>query len=108
MMPGTYVFEGVPNFNKVSAVNLSAPTTGSYAGVSYYQAADNSNDISFNGSSTNVGGLIYAPTEALNYNGSLGQYTVVVAGYGNLNASTGLDSGTPVGQSLIKGVVLVQ
>jgi Flp pilus assembly protein TadG len=131
MLPGTYVFEGgpnfnqasvtatgvtiyvpagatPPNFNKVGALNLSAPTTGSYAGVSYYQVAANSGDINFNGSSTNIGGLLYAPAASLNYNGSLGQYTVVVAAYGNFNGSTGLDFGTPVGQSLINGVVLVQ
>jgi hypothetical protein len=132
MKPGTYVFEGgpnfnqanitatgvtiyipagatPPNFNKVSALNLSPPTAGNtYAGVSYYQVPANGNDVNFNGSSTNVGGLIYAPTAPLNYNGSLGQYTVVVAAYGNLNGSVGLDFGTPVGQSLINGVVLVQ
>jgi Flp pilus assembly protein TadG len=132
MTPGTYVFEGGPNFNQAnitatgvtiyipagatppnfngaSALNLSAPTAGNtYAGVSYYQVPANGNDVNFNGSSTNVGGLIYAPSAQLNYNGSLGQYTVVVAAYGNLNGSVGLDFGTPVGQSLINGVVLVQ
>jgi hypothetical protein len=95
------------NFNKVGSLTISPPTTGSYAGVSYYQVAGNGNTVNLNGSSTNVTGLIYAPSAQLNYNGAVGGYTVVVASYANLNGSTGEDYGTPTpGQTLIKKVSL--
>jgi hypothetical protein len=98
-----------PNFNKVTSMTLTPPTTGSYAGVTYYQVPSNSNDINFNGSSTNVSGLIYAPSAAMNYNGSEGQYAVLVAAYANFNGSSGLDFGAPAsGQSLLKTAVLSQ
>ncbi len=98
-----------PNFNKVTSLTLSPPTTGSYAGVTYYQVPSNSNDINFNGSSTNLSGLIYAPSAAMNYNGSAGQYAVLVAAYANFNGSSVLDFGAPAsGQSLLKTAVLSQ
>jgi hypothetical protein len=131
MQAGTYVFEGslnmnkasitgsgvtiyIPagtstNFNKVSSLKLSPPTSGNYAGVTFYQVPSNTNGLNFNGSSTDLGGLIYAPTASMNYNGSQGQYVVLVAAYANFNGSSGLDFGPPVaGQSLIKKAVLTQ
>jgi hypothetical protein len=131
LQPGTYVFAGgsnfnkasitgsgvtiyIPagattNFNKVNSMTLSPPTSGNYAGVTYYQVPSNSNGINFNSSSTNLSGLIYAPSASMNYNGSQGQYAVVVAAYANFNGSSGLDFGSPAaGQSLIKTTVLAQ
>ncbi len=133
MSAGTYVFAGsanfngasitgdnvtiyipagatAPNFNKVNALTLTAPATGSaYAGVTYYQASGNSSDINFNGSNTNISGMIYAPSASINYNGSLGGYTVIVANYANFNGSTGEDFGAPpTNASLIPTVVLSQ
>jgi len=97
------------NFNKVNALTLSAPTTGSYAGVTYYQVSGNSNTVNFNSSSTNVSGMLYAPSAQINYNGAFGQYTVVVANYANFNGSTGEDFGAPPSNaSLIPTVVLSQ
>ncbi len=97
------------NFNKVDSLTLSPPTTGNYAGVAYYQVPSNSNDVNFNGSSTSISGLIYAPAAAMNYNGSQGGYTVVIAAYANFNNSNGEDFGTPPpGGSLLKNVVLAQ
>jgi Putative Flp pilus-assembly TadE/G-like len=96
------------NFNKVSGVSITPPTTGNYVGVSYYQVANNSSTVNFNGSST-ISGLIYAPSAMMNYNGSTGQYTILVAAYSNLNMSSGEDFGAPAsGQALIKKAVLAQ
>lgn len=97
------------NFNKATSLTLSAPTTGPYAGISYYQVKGNSNAVNLNASTTNVGGMIYAPSAQLNYNGSSGQYTVIVAAYANLNLSSGSDFGNPIsGSTLVPNVVLAQ
>src|ERR1700729_3556820 len=131
LAPGTYVFAGgsnfngasisgtgvtiyIPagastNFNKVSNMTLTPPATGNYADVTYYQVPSNSGDVNFNGSSTDISGLIYAPSAAMNYNGSRGGYPVLVAAYANFNGSSGEDFGSPpAGQTLIKNVVLAQ
>jgi hypothetical protein len=97
------------NFNKVDSMTLSPPTSGNDAGVTYFQVPANSGDVNFNGSLTNLSGLIYAPTAAMNYNGSYGLYAIVVAAYANFNGSTGEDFATPPpNQSLIKSAVLSQ
>jgi Flp pilus assembly protein TadG len=97
------------NFNKVSSFTITPPTTGNYVGVSYYQVPSNSTDVNFNGSSTNISGLIYAPTAAMNYNGSYGQYAILVAAYANLNNSTGEDfASPPPNGSLLMNAVLSQ
>jgi hypothetical protein len=98
-----------PNFNKVTSMTLTPPTTGSFAGVTYYQVPSNSGGLNFNGGTTNLSGLIYAPSASINYNGSQGQYAVLVAAYANFNGSSGLDFGAPAsGQSLLKTAVLSQ
>jgi len=96
------------NFNSAN-VSITPPTTGNWAGVSYFQVSGNTNNVNLNGTNTNVGGLIYAPSAHLNYNGSYGQYTLIIAAYANLNGSTGEDFGNPpVGSTFIKNVVLSQ
>lgn len=82
------------NFNNANFV-LTPPTSGNYADVTYYQVASNTETLNFNGSNTNLQGMIYAPGAQVNYNGSLGQYVLLVAGYGNFNSSNGLDFGAP-------------
>jgi hypothetical protein len=100
---------GSTNFNKVNSLTLTAPTSGDYTGVAFYQDPGNTSNVNLNGSSTNISGLIYAPGASMNYNGSLGGYTVLVAAYANLNNSTGEDFGTPpAGNTLIKKVSLAQ
>lgn len=119
LQPGLYVFAGstnfnkasitannvtiyipsgatAPNFNNLTSLTLSPPTAGDYAGIAYYQAPGNSSNINLNGSNSNVSGVIYAPSASMNYNGSLGGYTVIVAAYANFNDSTGEDFGDPV------------
>jgi hypothetical protein len=97
------------NFNKVDSMTLTPQTTGNEIGVTIYQVAANSGDLNLNGSSTSLGGLIYAPTAPLNYNGTQGLYAVVVAAYANFNGSSGEDFATPApNASLIKSAVLGQ
>ena len=124
LTPGLYVFPGssnfnkasitangvtiyIPagastNFNKVNGLTLSGQTNSSAAGVAYFQVKANSGDVNFNGSNTNVSGLIYAPTAQLNYNGSSDLYTIVVAAYANLNGSGGENFASPApGQAIV-------
>jgi len=131
LAPGTYVFAGssnfngasiagngvtiylpagaTTNFNKVNSMTIAPPAAGNYAGVAFYQDPTNGNGINFNGSSIKFSGLIYAPAASMNYNGSFGQYTVLVAAYANLNNSTGEDFGSPAGgQYLIRKAVVVE
>ncbi|MBV9333925.1 MAG: hypothetical protein JO146_07940 [Candidatus Eremiobacteraeota bacterium] len=131
LSPGTYVLSGssnfnqasitgtgvtiyIPagattNFNNVNSMSITPPASGNYAGVSFYQVPGNSNGVNFNGSSINIGGLIYGPSASMNYNGSFGQYTVLVAAYANLNNSTGEDFGPPVGgRYLVSKAVVVE
>lgn len=132
MSGGTYVFKGssnfngasingsagvtiyIPsgastNFNMVSQLTLAPQTTGPYAGLTYYQAPGNTNTVNLNSSSSNVSGMIYAPSAQLNYNGAQGQYTVIVASFVNFNSSSTEDFGAPPSDaSLIKTVVLSQ
>lgn len=117
MQPGLYVFAGssnlhgatitgngvtiyipasaMTNFNSVAGLTLTAPTSGNYTGVTYYQVKTNTTVVNLNGSSTNVSGLIYAPTAAINYNGSQENYTILVGAYANINSAGGEDFSTP-------------
>ncbi|MFY9718667.1 MAG: pilus assembly protein TadG-related protein [Candidatus Cybelea sp.] len=99
-----------PTFNGIPNVSLSAPTSGTSAGVLYYQVPGNAQPPIFNGVSQNMSGLIYAPS-ALNVitNGSSGGYLVLVFGSAIFNGATAYDFANPVnGQTLPKTVVLVQ
>jgi Flp pilus assembly protein TadG len=54
-----------------SSVNLTAPTSGTYNGVLFFQSRTDSNTISITGSSAlNLQGIIYAPDAALTFTGS--------------------------------------
>jgi hypothetical protein len=56
------------NFNDSSSVNLSAPTTGEFQGVLFFQDRAVSNRHNWNGRSTNLVGVIYLPASALTAN----------------------------------------
>jgi hypothetical protein len=130
--PGTYVFNGMttingettvtgsgvtlyvtasgtpPTFNGIGSVSLSPQTTGSYAGVLYYQVPSNTQSPIFNGTTQSLSGLIYAPgaTNAI-FNGTGGGYLVMVLGAATFNGSSAYDFATPpVDQALIKQAVL--
>lgn len=85
------------NFNGVSPLTLTPPSSGNFAGVSFYQVPSNSNVVNFNGTSTSISGLVYAPGAQINYNGNQGKYTVLVGLYGTFNGTSGEDFGAPTG-----------
>ena len=98
------------NFNNVSPLTLTPPSTGSTAGVSYFQAPSNTNTVNFNGSSASISGLVYAPGALINYNGGQGKYVVLVGLYGNFNGTSGEDFGAPSGTEthLVRNAVLAE
>ena len=53
------------NFNGDSSVNLSAPASGEFQGVLFFQDRAVSNKHNWNGRSTNLVGVIYLPSSAL-------------------------------------------
>lgn len=97
--PGTYIFDGAGinisgngNFSgdgvtffftntkpsdsfdiaAQSNVDFSAPTSGAYKGIFFYQDRDTETNVSHNftgGSSQNIDGIIYAPTVGVAYSG---------------------------------------
>jgi Ca2+-binding RTX toxin-like protein len=50
--------------------NLTAPTSGMYAGLLFFQPRDNAKGMSFSGSATTLTGTVYAPTAQLSESGS--------------------------------------
>jgi Flp pilus assembly protein TadG len=56
-----------------AALDLIAPTTGSYAGILIYQAPSNNNTLSLTGNAgSTLEGVIYAPDAAVNFTGNSG------------------------------------
>ncbi|HVA81456.1 MAG TPA: pilus assembly protein TadG-related protein [Candidatus Binataceae bacterium] len=111
----TYRYGGI-TINGSSSESLTAPTTGPYAGILFFQdraitgatAATNGN--TFNGSSTQVyQGALYFPTTALTYNGAASaQYTILVADTIGINGSatigdnyTSLPGGSPIKDAVV-------
>ena len=99
-----------PTFNGIADLALSPPTTGPYPGVLYYQVSTNAAAPTFNGLSTSINGLIYAPdATGVVFNGTSGGYLVIVAGSASFNGSVAFDLATPPpGGSLVKEVVVAQ
>ena len=89
-------------------MNLSAPTTGPYTGVVYYQVPGNSTSPNFNSSSSNYNGLIYAPSATdVNFNKNGTGYAILVIGAGNFNMGANFTASTGSG-SIIYQAVLTQ
>jgi Flp pilus assembly protein TadG len=135
MSPGVYVFNGPVNNTGVitgdgvtmyvtpsggpvgfngSVALLAPPTSGTYAGVLFYQVPGNTKTVAFNASvSLSLAGLVYAPSalgEILGQaNVTFGHYVVFVLGDAKLLAGITLAlPGPSNGQSLIKGAVLTE
>jgi hypothetical protein len=106
-----YVTAGAtpPNFNKAN-ISISAPSSGNYDGVLYYQVPANLNSPNFNSVNASYSGLIYAPTSTMvNYNNNAASYTLLVLGSANFNGSTSFDFNAPGGnQSLVYKAVVAQ
>jgi len=107
-----YVPQGTtpPNFNTVTNVTLSPPSSGNYAGVLYYQSPANTASPNFNSSAETFSGLIYAPTATtVNFNSANGGYLVLVFGAANFNSGVPQDFATPPPESsLVKQAVVAQ
>jgi hypothetical protein len=133
LQPGTYVLNGTsnfsnsrfvgsgvtfyvtasgtaPDFSASTSATISPPTTGTEAGVLYYQVPSNATAPNLSGSSVHFSGLVYAPgANGVNFNGAQGDYTILVLGSANLNSSSGYTFGTPpAGSTLVQNVVLTQ
>jgi hypothetical protein len=64
-----YLTSGALNFNSGSSVQLSAPTTGSLAGIVIWQASSDSGGMNIDtGANAEYNGAIYAPTAELTLN----------------------------------------
>jgi hypothetical protein len=113
---------GTVNMNGDSTVDLSAPTSGDYAGILFYQPSTNTNLAKVNGNnSSNFTGTLYFPGADLDFGGtsnggvfnSGADYTLIVAYSlslsGNPTITLNSDySGLPNGQSIITHAILVE
>ena len=101
------------NINANSTVNLSAPTTGVYAGILFFddRSAPEMADTYGGGSTANYTGTIYAPTADVTLYGNsavTSQYTLLIAntislvGVSSFNANySSLPNGSPIQQVLL-------
>lgn len=133
--PGTYVLksgvimngtptltgDGVTFYNNAGGLtlngsattDLSAPTTGPYAGILVYQSKTDSSQLTINGNNSAVlNGAIYAPDARIvdNGSGAASDYGILVGNTITINGSAGLNdnySALP-GGSPIKSAVLVE
>jgi parallel beta-helix repeat protein len=93
-------------------INLSAPSTGPYAGIVIFQSRDNTRAISLSGNAAAGlnGGLIYAPQALLNFSGNaqlthspliVGQ--LQLSGNGSCSLTDGSDSTNNTAGQLLAG-----
>lgn len=77
-------------------VSITAPTTGPYAGMVFYQPATNTNPFTLNGRAgiDNFAGGFYLPTAALTVNGNIPAITLLVAASIAMNGGGMTVSGT--------------
>ena len=69
---GTGGSYGAISFSGSAVVQLSAPTTGTYAGIVIFQSRDNTQTLSFNTSGVpDLNGLIYAPAAPVSVSGAV-------------------------------------
>jgi len=104
---------GSITINGGNTVTLTAPTTGTYAGILLFQAASNTSQVTLNGgNSQTLTGALYAPTANLTENGCnpVAAYSIIVADTITFNGSctfgdnySSLANGSP-----IQGVALVE
>jgi Putative Flp pilus-assembly TadE/G-like len=102
------------SFSGSSTVTLTAQTSGTYAGILFFQDRSDTAAATVSGSSTSaISGALYFPKAALNYNGSgpLSSYTILVADTIVINGSSSINdnySSLPGGVSPIANAVLVE
>jgi hypothetical protein len=105
------------NIAATSTVNLTAPNTGTYAGMLFFddRNAPTGNPDNYGGGSTAVyQGIIYDRNNGVTMYGNSSvsaQYTMVVADYVSLVGTTGFSanySSLPNGQSPLQQVMVVE
>jgi len=86
-----YVASGSVGFNSTnSTVELTAPTTGTLAGIVIWQASSDTNGINLDaGSTSEYNGAIYAPTAQLTLNSGSNAATCTVIDVGSLMLDSG-------------------
>jgi hypothetical protein len=106
---------GSITYNGSNSSNLTAPTTGTYAGILFFQDPGDTNSVVFNGSNNMIlNGALYFPTAQVTMNGSNSSsslYTILVANNLVLNGSDTFNdnyAALPNGASPIHTSVLVQ
>lgn len=69
----TFDLLGSTSLTGNGTLNLSAPTSGTYNGVLFYQPSTNSSTMSLTGNSgSNIQGIVYAPSAAVTLTGNSG------------------------------------
>ena len=104
----TYAYAPV-NIGSGVTVNIGAPTSGTYAGILFFQdssasGATSTSVNSFNGGSTcTLNGALYFPTTTVDYaNGNSSEYTLVVAYDFNVSGNSYIQTNWPAGESPVK------
>jgi hypothetical protein len=89
-----------------SNFGFTAPTTGSTAGVLFYQLSSDTNGFTYNGSGgTGLAGMMYFPNSAVTLNGSISSWLMTVGNTVTINGS-GMNvssSAFPVGGHVVLG-----
>ncbi len=103
-----YIAQGGVQFNGANSVNLVAPTTGTYAGILFFQNRSDSSAATINGGSSSAfQGALYFPDSLVQLNGSnIAAYTIVVSNNMQINGSDfniGSDYSSLPGGSPVKG-----
>ena len=85
-----YIATGQANFNSGSTVELTAPTTGTLAGIALWQAASDTNEINLDsGASSEFDGAIYAPTAELTFNSATNAAACTLVDVGSVMLDSG-------------------
>lgn len=98
---------GVTFYNKASQatingsnMSLSAPSSGSYEGMLFYQPSANANTFTVNGTGgSGFAGGIYAPGASITINGTINQWALVIGNTITINGS-----GVNVANSVFPGI----
>ncbi len=87
--PGTGGSYGSITISGNGSFNLSAPTTGTYAGIVIFQSRDNTKTVTLSGNASGMSGIVYAPAAQL-----------AESGNAQLNASAIVDTLSASGNSI--------
>jgi hypothetical protein len=83
-----YIANSSMNVN-AAGMNLTAPTTGQYAGILVYQPSSNQSSANLNASgSSDVEGTVYLPTGTLTTNATFNSWMLVITGIIHMNSAS--------------------